>query len=432
MVGAKRKAAARGVPLPGQLPAATPPAPGSQPPPADPDAAALDPLNYPPKVRAKVEQEAARVRAHDPGDAIEPAPAKPAPAVPARPLVVSRSFDAIEAQEVNWLWPDRIPFGMLSVLDGDPNLGKSLIAIDTAARTSTGRPFPFSRNPGYDPASVLFLASEDSAEHTIKPRLVAAGADVRLCRLAESIRLGDHERPIRLPDDIEALEREVLAHGVGLLVIDPFLGFLSQAIDSHKDQSVRDVLHRMKQLAERTGAAVLALRHLNKGAAGSALYRGMGSIAITAAARSALTVGAHPTEEGSRVLATTKCNITKLPRSIVYRVEEEAGRPVIRWIQETDITADELGVKIGKDNDGAKVEAVDFLRDLLGSGPVPATHAQKQATAAGITFSTLRRAKESLGVRARKAGYADSSWVWELPPTARPEDAHANVGEIPA
>jgi hypothetical protein len=249
----------------------------------------------------------------------------------------------------------------------------------------------------------------------IKPRALAADADLSIVRVSETVRIGDRERPIRFPDDFDFLEREVVAHHIGLLVVDPLLGFLSQSVDSNKDQSVRDVLHHLKLLAERTGAAVVGLRHFSKAGSGNALYRGLGSIAITAAARSALAVDEHPTEKGVHVLATAKCNLVRLPRSVTYRITELAGQPVVTWGEETDISAADLGVRHVGRPDHARDDAVEFLRGILASGPVTAAEAKSKAAKAGISDRTLDRAKRLLGVRTHKKGFESSAWVWELP-----------------
>jgi hypothetical protein len=330
--------------------------------------------------------------------------------------LVSRALSEIETSDVRWLWPGGVPFGMLTMLDGDPAHGKSLITLDLAARLSRGTAFPLCDTQRLEPAGVLIIAAEDSAEQTIKPRCVVAGCNEKLIRISETIRLGKDERPIRFPDDFELLEQEIQTHSIKLLIVDPLLGFISQAIDTHKDQHVRDVLHKLKLVAERTGIAVIGLRHLSKGSAGgNILYRGMGSIAITASARSALTVANHPTDAGLRVMAMTKCNLVKPPRSITYRITDLAGPAVITWGEECNITANDLtGKPIGGKRCEAVTKAVEFLQDVLQSGPMRSTEVVALATHSGISARTLDRAKAALGVRSQKNGYT-SSWEMALP-----------------
>jgi hypothetical protein len=333
--------------------------------------------------------------------------------------LASRSLAEVDRRNIKWVWKDRIAFGMFTMLDGDPSHGKSLITLDIAARLSRGRPMPHS-DESFDPLGVLIVAAEDAVEEVIKPRALAADCDEKLLRVSETVRVGEHERPIRFPDDFDLLECEIRDYRIGMVVIDPLLGFLSQSIDSHKDQSIRDVLHRLKIMAAKTGVAVVGLRHMSKaGGSGNALYRGLGSIAIVAAARSALAVDWHPTDEGVRVLASTKNNLTKLPRALTYRIGDHLGQPVIDWGEECDLTADDIGAKLISGGDRARDYASEFLRDLLAGGPRPAAEVMKMATAAGISEPTLKRAKRAIKIRSFKAGFA-STWTWEL--SGREED----------
>jgi hypothetical protein len=328
-------------------------------------------------------------------------------------------MDEVVAAPVNWLWHGRLPLGMLTILDGDPALGKSTIAIDVAARLSSGRPFPGSCDPTTAEA-VAFLCSEDSAEHTVRPRLEAAGADLTRCHVIDTVSTGDTARPIILPADLPFIEAFSAANGVKLIVIDPLFGFVAAELDSHKDHSIRAVLHAIKLTAERTGAAVLALRHLNKGNGGAALYRGGGSIAITAQARVVLSVGRNPNRQDERLLAVAKSNLAKTPKALAYDLEAVAVGPSevsrVAWGQESDLTADDIVTRPTPDGGkgAALVEAEAFLRDELAAGPVPSDELTSRAEAKGIAKRTLYRAKEAVGVKASKGGFS-GGWRWELP-----------------
>ena len=328
--------------------------------------------------------------------------------------LASRSLDQVEARDVRWLWPGRVPLGMFSMIDGDPSHGKSLITTDLAAKFTRGGPMPFSQET-FKPGGVLVIAAEDAVEETIKPRMVMAGCTEKLIRVAETIRIGEHEEPIQLPEDLDLLEAEIVEYRIGLLIIDPLLGFISQAIDSNKDQSIRFVLHQLKIMAERTGAAVVGLRHMNKaGGHGNALYRGLGSIGIVASARAAFAVDWHPTEKGLRVLAPTKCNLCAMPKSLTYRITDLMGQPVISWDGECDVTAADLGAKLLPGN-RAKEEAVEFLRNLLSGGPMLAIEVMKRAEAVGIKETTLYRAKGALMIKPYKTGFSSATSTWALP-----------------
>jgi hypothetical protein len=261
------------------------------------------------------------------------------------PAAVLTRLDTVTPQPVSWLWRGHIPRGAVTLLDGDPGLGKSTIAIDLAARVSRGWAMPPAAGPveGAEPEGVLLLTAEDDLRCTVRPRLEAAGADMARVHSFDAVRTGDHERPPVLPFDLALVEARVKEEGIALIIVDPFAAFLDSAIDGHRDSDVRRCLHSLKLLAERTGAAILIIRHLNKLIGGPAVYRGGGSIGITAAARSALVVGRDPADAGRHVLASVKCNVGRMPPSLAYHlasVTEDVAR--IAWGGEVDLSADDI------------------------------------------------------------------------------------------
>ncbi|HEY1378991.1 MAG TPA: AAA family ATPase [Gemmataceae bacterium] len=352
-------------------------------------------------------------RADQLGDAHEGPP--PAPPPPAGPRAVARCAAAIEARPVDWLWPGRVPRGMLTLLDGDPGLGKSSVVADLAARVTRGWAMPPAGGAATrPPAAAILLNAEDSPEHTIRPRLEAAGADLDRVHVLEAITDATGERPPSLPWDVASVEALVRETGAGLIGVDPLMAYLGAEVNAHRDQDVRRALYELKRLAERTGAAVLVVRHLNKFTGGPALYRGGGSIGIIGAARSALVVGRDPGDPARRVLAVNKCNIAAPARGIAYTIEAAGGVGRIGWGEECDLSADDILAVPERPRGEATGEAERFLRELLAGGPVPAAEAERQAAAAGISDVTLRRAKKRLGVIAGKAGFV-GPWAWRLP-----------------
>ncbi len=245
----------------------------------------------------------------------------------------------VETQEITWLWEKRIPMGTITVLDGDPGMGKSLIAAHIAACVSTGRPMP-DGTPGKQ-GGVIFIAPEDSPQDTLKPRLEAAGGDpsqVLLLNTVEDLdakRVKMYDRPFSLAHDLEILEDAIKRMQAVLVIIDPLMAVLGNSIDSSRDQSVREVFTPLAQLAERTGCAILMIRHLSRGASGHPLYRGAGSLGIIAAARSGLIVAADPSDEQRRILAPTKHNLCQPAGNLTYQVVNTAqGIPSIHWLEE--------------------------------------------------------------------------------------------------
>jgi len=318
-------------------------------------------------------------------------------------------------EKVKWLWPGRIPQGKLTVLDGDPGLGKSTATLFIAACVSQGRPLPGS-DQGVTAAGVVLLSAEDGLADTIKPRLMVAGADnSRILALTE---VPDSEpgemRPPMLPDDIEAIRCAIKRVDAKLLIIDPLMAFLSGDVKGNRDQDVRRALHRMAQLAEDTGAAVLVVRHLNKSGGGNAIYRGGGSIGIIAAARSGLLVAKDPDDEARRVLASTKSNLCKSPESLSFYLEDFGGTPRLVWDGVSAHNADSLLSTLSDEESNALQEAEEVLSDILSNGPVEANEVKKQAKIKNVSKRTLERAKANLGVISRKSGGPRAPWIWEL------------------
>lgn len=332
----------------------------------------------------------------------------------------------VQPEPVRWLWPGRIPLGKLTILDGDPGLGKSLLTIDLAARVSTGRPMPDGTQSDYGrPAGVVLLTAEDDPADTIRPRLDAAGADCGRIVMLQSIRElttlpdGTVSERTRLPNlgDIRALERAIDEVGGKLVIVDPVMAYTAGA-DTHVDAEVRSVLARLAELAQRTGVAILAVRHLNKMGGSNPLYRGGGSIGFIASARSGLLVAPDPDDPDGkrRILAATKSNLAELPQSLAYTIEAPTGVAQIAWLGTSDQTARTL---LAAPTDGEEKTAVDeakeFLRDILADGPVEAKQVKAEARDAGISDISLRRAKSVLGVVAVKDGFGNAGkWLWQL------------------
>lgn len=166
----------------------------------------------------------------------------------------------VQTQQIHWLWEDRIPLGKITILDGDPGMGKSLLAIHIAASVSTGHPMPdgLSGKQG----SVILIAPEDGAGDTLKPRLEAAGGDpshILLLNTVESLnakKLKVADRPFSLSQDLDLLEKAIKRTNALLVVLDPLMAVLGHNIDSSRDQDIREVFTPLAQLAERTGCCV--------------------------------------------------------------------------------------------------------------------------------------------------------------------------------
>ena len=325
----------------------------------------------------------------------------------------------VESEEVRWLWDRRIPLGKLTVLDGDPGLGKSVITMDLAARVTAGRDFP---NGNLDHVGnldhlgdvdhvggVVIISAEDGLADTIRPRLDAAGADpFRVVAISTVPDREGNERTMSIPHDIPTIESAISRVSAKLVVIDPLMAFLSGK--ANYDQDVRKALTPLARMAESTCVAVLVVRHLNKQQGGKALYRGGSSIGIIGAARSGLVVEQHPENENLRVLATTKSNLAEKAPSLTYSIySAENGSAKVGWGKATELNADDI-----LDPENSKLdEAKNWLLRELATGPVSANDIKTRAKGSGIKEKTLNRAKDVLSVESVKDG-PNGSWRWHL------------------
>jgi hypothetical protein len=345
-----------------------------------------------------------------------------------QPEEIGTLLSGIEPEEVSWLWPSWLALGKLALVDGDPGLGKSAMTLDLAARVSAGMAFP--DGTPCEPAGVVLLSAEDGLADTIRPRLDAAGADTsKILALATVPDDDGHDRLLSIPEDLALIERGIQRVGAQLVVVDPLMAFLSGKTNSHRDQDVRRALAPLAGLAERTGACVLAVRHLNKAAANNPLYRGGGSIGIIGAARMAFVVGKDPQDENRRVLASTKINIAMQPVSLMFGLEEaESGSVRINWLGQSEVSdKDILTTPQDQAQADARSEAVEFLNDVLADGPLPAKQVIEEADDSGIAEKTLRRAKKLLDVTAyRESAVGEKRglgrWMWKLPMVELVED----------
>jgi len=316
----------------------------------------------------------------------------------------------IPAETVRWVWPGRIPAGKLTVIEGDPATAKSTLTLDLAARVTRGAVWPDGQ-PATPPSSVLLLSAEDGWGDTIRPRLEAARADLDRCWCVNARRIDTDEgimhRPVVLPEDIGWIARLVERSGAVLVVIDVLAAYLSDRVDAHKDQSVRRLLHLLAGAAARTGAAVVMVRHHNKLTGGPAMYRGGGSIGIIGAARAGYAVIRDPDDPEHRLLATVKSNLAVEAPTWGYRLEDvpTLGVARVRWDERADDRR--IAELLGSSPPGGSLhEAIDWLQEWRSQHPgaQPAAALRSDAEAAGISHSTLDRARRRLGIRAHKSG----------------------------
>ncbi len=345
------------------------------------------------------------------------------------PIVVS--LDEVSPAPVEWLWPGRIAIGKLTLLAGDPGLGKSLVTLDIAARVSRGIPWPDNLRDPNQPGDVVLLSAEDDLADTIRPRLDAAGADVSRIRALTAVRgndeMGDYQRALDLGRDLAMLEQATL-DGCRLIVIDPVSAYLGDT-DSHKNANVRGLLAPLAEFAARRRVAILALTHLNKSSGGQAMYRASGSLAFIAAARAAWIVTKDKDDARRRLVLPIKNNLAEDTDGLAYTVMDDGAGPFVAWEAEAvRISADEaLAVDDHREERTDREDAAHWLSDLLADGRAESRDVKTAAARAGHAWRTVCRAKKDIGVISAKEGFsAGAKWFWSLPTKmANPnEDGH--------
>jgi hypothetical protein len=346
---------------------------------------------------------------------------------PPRQAVLVRLSD-VEPEAVTWLWEPYIARGKLTLLEGDPATGKTWLALAIAAALSRGWSLPDAsgrpalRRIGAE--HVVYLTAEDGLADTLRVRLDAVAADCSQIHALTAAREGDAEIAVTLRD-IDILDDALSRTGAALVVVDPIQGFLGAGIDMHRANEVRPVLAGLAKLAERHGSAVLCIRHLSKANAERVLYRGLGSIDFTAAARSVLLAGRDPNDPNRRALVQIKNSLAPEGPALAYAID--AVR--FEWAGLSNLTAGSLlAADSGDPERSARDEARDLLAAVLADGPVPAKAAQKQAREAGVTERTLYRAKAELGVKSFKTA---DGWAWTLPKASTlPRLPHSECGNV--
>jgi|GEM_PF-523180 len=348
------------------------------------------------------------------------------------PFELVRLSDVV-TEDVRWLWPRYIPLGKITVVDGDPGLGKSTMMLDIAARTSVGKAMPDGhRGDLAEPAGVVILSAEDGLGDTIRPRLDGAGADVTRIVALKGVR---DSAGVRLPtlEDLGAIEAAIRLVDAKLVIIDPVMAYLGADVNSYRDQDIRRLLAPIAALAERLGVAVVIVRHLNKGTGGSAIYRGGGSIGIIGAARSGLLVGKDPDDERKRVLVGVKHNLSAPPQALAFHMEaaSDTSTASIVWDGPSNHSADSvLATPAGEEEVSALYGAKVVLREILKAGPVAAKTVAAEAKAAGVSERTLKRAKAALQVQVTRVGFGGTGgWEWSLPQPEEPPDPPDDDGD---
>lgn len=349
----------------------------------------------------------------------------------------------IKIRPVHWLWTDRIALGTLALLGGREGIGKSTVGYQLAADITRGAlPGVYAEQA----KAVIVAATEDSWAHTIVPRLMAAGADLRLVYRVDVETAVGFETGVSLPRDLVALEKAVREVGAALILLDPLMSRLDAKLDTHKDAEVRQALEPLVRIADKTNAAILGLIHLNKSISSDPLTMLMGSRAFAAVARAVLFAMVDPDDETARVLGQPKNNLgrTDLPtlafKIVSHHVADTEEGPIftgrVDWTGETPRSlADVIDAAAqGSDDRSATQEATDWLTDWLTSqgGTDESANIKRAGSREGHSLSTLKRARQKLGAVSTSEGFPRRTY-WSLPgtqPTVGPASGESGPIEL--
>lgn len=311
----------------------------------------------------------------------------------------------VEVEQLKWLWYPYIPYGKITIMQGDGGDGKTFVALAIASALTRGDLLPECDTP-LEVSNVIFQTAEDGYGDTIKPRLIQLGADC-----SRVIVINEEDKGLSLID--ERIERAIIDNKAKLLVIDPIQAYLGRNVDMHRANEIRPVLRHISNVASKTGCAVILIGHLNKGG-NKSQYRGLGSIDITAASRSVLVFGKVKDDENEdiRAFAQSKANLAPYGVGIAYELSELKG---FNWIGAYDVTPDDL-LSGFTDNKGAKKveEAEEFLKLLLLGKVVSQKDIVDMAIQKNISQRTLARAKSVANVCSFKK---ERSWYWTIKKT---------------
>ena len=329
-------------------------------------------------------------------------------------------MESVKVEQIEWLLYPFIPFGKVTIIQGDPGEGKTTMVLQIIAKLTRGEPILLNKksqkeaqqdseenlkqkvlsqdNP-IQPVNVIYQTAEDGLGDTIKPRLLAAGADC-----SRVLVIDDREQPLTMLD--VRLEEAIMQTKARMVVLDPIQGFLGTDVDMHRANEIRPLMKRVAVLAEKYHCAIILIGHMNKNSNGKSSYRGLGSIDFQAAARSVLIVGRLKDEPETRVMCHVKSSLAPEGKSVAFRLDKETG---FQWIGEYDISADDL---LSGDARGQKSRiAKEFLLDILADGGMSQKKIEEEASKQGIKKKTLRNAKQELEIDSVKRG---NQWFWIL------------------
>ena len=321
---------------------------------------------------------------------------------PEKKAVPMIRMSEIQQTEVEWLWYPYIPFGKLTIIQGNPGEGKTFFAMQLAAACTNRKYLP--QMEPFEPFNVICQTAEDGLGDTVKPRLVSAEADMERVLVID-----DTEHPLTLAD--KRIENAIRENNARLVIIDPLQAFLGANVDMNRANEVRPILRRLADTAQNTNCAIVMIGHLNKASGSQSTYRGLGSIDITAVVRSLLFIGKVKTDPTTRVIVHEKSSLAPPGQSLAFSLGDEKG---FRWIGAYDISVEDLLAG----GEGNKTElkqelAVKLITEFLAEGKkVSSAEINAEARERGISERTVRLAKNSMGDKIASERQGKDWWIW--------------------
>lgn len=317
-------------------------------------------------------------------------------------------MEDVVSKEVEWLWYPYIPYGKITIIEGDPGEGKTTLVLKLAAALSRGLPLPCDDDKEYEPIHIIYQTAEDGIEDTIKPRLEKAGADCSMIRVID-----ETDKELSMTDD--RLEQAIIETKARLIILDPIQAYIGATVDMHRANEIRPVLKHLGIIAEKHNCAIILIGHMNKASGSKSTYRGLGSIDIQATARSVLLVARLRDKPNIRIMAHDKSSLAPAGYAIGFEMTEDNG---MVCIGPYDITIDEL--LSGNEGRGKKKLdiAENFIKEYFGTNKViPSNEIMMEAAKRSIKRNTLLSAKKKLGITSDKEKAEDGTiyWTWIMP-----------------
>jgi len=326
--------------------------------------------------------------------------------------LITVPLSSIADEDVSWLWEPYVPYKKLTLVEGDPEGGKTYLLLAISAAVTKGLPLPDQlglMEPGSrKPGNVLYITAEDGLADTIKKRARKCGADLdRIFVIPTASMFPEDMQPFSLARP-HLLSAAIEEREAKLVILDPLTAFLGATVDMHRANEVRPLMTTLVGIADKHNCAMVAIRHWTKAVGGKASYRGQGNVDFLAAARCVLSVGESPEDERLRLMAQSKNSLVARGTSILFEISDSG----LHWAGTSTLTADELSAAQPNKHQHQRKDAMQWLKDFLKTGPQPATNVTIAADLVGISDRTLRRAREHLHILTTKdAGV----WYWRLP-----------------